>query len=149
MLKRFFNLSGSPLLFSNFNGNNLSYDFTKYYSFNTPLQKVCESDICVLVDINLRISLPLLNSRLRQLSSKKMVPVFVLGFYSNYNYFVKHIGNGNFSAMSVVEGTHWLSSKISKKFSLKPLLFVSSISSFLTNSFVLHLLKHTNLFSQT
>jgi len=147
MLKRFFSLSGSFLPFNNFKNNNLGYDFAKYYSFNTSLQKLFESDVCVLVDVNLRISLPLLNSRLRHLSGKKMVPVFVLGFYSNYNYFVKHIGNSDFLAMSVVEGTHWLSSKISKYFSLKPLLFVSSTSSFLNNSFICYLLKHTNLFS--
>lgn len=147
MLKRFFSLNGSSLLFNNFRNNNLGYDFAKYYSFNTPLQKLFESDTCLLVDINLRISLPLLNSRLRQLSSKKMVPVFVLGFYSNYNYFVKHISNSNFLAMSVIEGTHWLSSKISKNFSLKPLLFVSSASSFLSNSFISYLFKNTNLFS--
>jgi NADH dehydrogenase (ubiquinone) Fe-S protein 1 len=146
MLKRFFSFNGSGLLFSSKN-NVVSFDFTKYYSFSTPLSNLSESDICLLVDVNLRVSLPLLNSRLKQLSAKRMLPVFVLGFYSNYTYFAKHIANSQFSILSVLEGSHWLSSKLSKKFAIKPLLFVSSASSFLNKSFIFYLLKNTNLFS--
>ena len=146
MLKRFFSFSGSSLIFSSKN-NAVGFDFSKYYSFTTPLSNLSESDICILVDVNLRVSLPLLNSRLKQLSAKKMLPVFVLGFYSNYTYFAKHITNSQFSILSVLEGSHWLSSKLSRKFSIKPLLFISSASSFLNKSFIFYLLKNTNIFS--
>jgi hypothetical protein len=105
MLKRFFSFNGSNLLFSSKN-RAVGFDFTKYYSFTTPLSNLSESDICLLVDVNLRVSLPLLNSRLRQLSAKRMLPIFVLGFYSNYTYFVKHITNSQFSVLGVLEGSH-------------------------------------------
>jgi NADH dehydrogenase/NADH:ubiquinone oxidoreductase subunit G len=105
MLKRFFSFSGSNFLF-NSNVNPLGVDSHTGYSFNTPLANLFQADICLLFDVNLRISLPLLNSRLKQLSNKKMLPVFVLGFYSNYNYFVKHVGNSKFSAISILEGSH-------------------------------------------
>jgi NADH dehydrogenase (ubiquinone) Fe-S protein 1 len=144
MLKRFFSFSGSNLLF---NSNTIGFDFAKYYSFTTSLSNLSDSDICLLVDVNLRVSLPLLNSRLRQLSIKKMLPIFVLGFYSNYTYFVKHITNSQLSILSILEGSHWLSSKLSKKFSIKPLLFISSNSSSLNKSLIFYLLKNTNLFS--
>jgi NADH dehydrogenase (ubiquinone) Fe-S protein 1 len=146
MLKRFFSFNGSGLLFT-LKNNTIGFDFSKYYSFSTPLSNLSESDICLLVDINLRVSLPLLNSRLRQLSSKRMLPIFILGFYSNYTYFVKHIANSQISTLSILEGSHWLSSKLSKKFSIKPLLFISSDSSFLNKPFIFYLLKNTNLFS--
>lgn len=146
MLKKFFNFNGSNLLF-NSSAQDICQDFVKYYSFTTPLAKLLDSDICLLVDVNLRISLPILNSRLKQLSFKKQLPIFVLGFYSNYNFFVKHVAISQISMLNIIEGSHWLSSKISKKFSAKPLLFVSSISQFLNKSFVSFLTKSTNLFS--
>jgi NADH dehydrogenase/NADH:ubiquinone oxidoreductase subunit G len=117
MLKRFFTLNGSSFLFNTGYAKNNS-DFSRYYSFNTPLVKLAEADICLLVDVNLRIDLPLLNSRIKQLSVKKMLSVYVIGFYSNYNYFVKHISGNPLSGLSILEGSHWLSSKISKNFLL-------------------------------
>lgn len=147
MLKRFFTLNGSSFLF---NGNSVKNesDFTNYYSFNTHLSKLSESDICLLVDVNLRIDLPLLNSRIRQLSVKRMLPVYVLGFYSNYNYSVKHVSNSKNSLLGFLEGSHWLSSKFSVKFSAKPVVFVSESSQFLNRSVISYLLRYTNIFSE-
>ncbi|MFN3551445.1 MAG: molybdopterin-dependent oxidoreductase, partial [Endomicrobiia bacterium] len=102
IFKKFLLLNGSnffiPALASN--------DYTSTYSFNTPLTRLGEADICVLLDVNLRIELPIINSKIRQLVSKKMLPVFIIGFYSNFNYFVKHISNSSRTLLEVFEGSH-------------------------------------------
>lgn len=102
VFKKFLLLNGSNF-FSNSYSNN---DLSSFYSFNTPLNKLTEADSCILIDVNLRIELPLVNSKIKQLVSKKMLPVFVLGFYSNFNYFVKHISNSSKTLIQVLEGSH-------------------------------------------
>ena len=49
--------------------------------------------------------------------------------------------------MQVIEGSHWLSSKISRSFSLTPLFLVGDSSSLLKTSLILPLLKFTNVIS--
>lgn len=143
VFKKFLLLNGSNF-FSNSYSNN---DLSSFYSFNTPLNKLTEADSCILIDVNLRIELPLVNSKIKQLVSKKMLPVFVLGFYSNFNYFVKHISNSSKTLIQVLEGSHWLASKVSKSFSSKPLFLVGDSSFLLKNSLLLPLLKFSNVFT--
>lgn len=105
LFKRFFLLNGSNFFLLN-TKNSIHNDFTQFYSFNTSINRLNESDFCMLFDINLRIELPIVNSKIKQLVSKKMLPVFVMGFYSNFNYFVKHISNSSKIFLQVLEGTH-------------------------------------------
>lgn len=144
IFKKFFLLNGSNF-FMPFNSS--SNDSTAFYSFNTPLNKLDRADFCMLLDVNLRIELPIVNSKIKQLVTKKSLPVFVIGFYSNFNYFVKHISNSSKSLLQIMEGSHWLSSKISKNFSSSPLILVGDCSSLLKTSLILPLLKFTNVFS--
>jgi NADH dehydrogenase/NADH:ubiquinone oxidoreductase subunit G len=145
LFKKFLLLNGSNFFLPN-TQNSLSNDLTSFYSFNTPLIKLNESDFCMLVDLNLRVELPLVNSKIKQLVSKKMLPVFVIGFYSNFNYFVKHISSSSKTLLQVLEGSHWLSTKVSKKFSSKPILLIGDSSSLLKNHFSLPLFNFTNIF---
>lgn len=145
LFKKFLLLNGSNFFLPN-TQNSLSNDLTSFYSFNTPLIKLNESDFCMLVDLNLRVELPLVNSKIKQLVSKKMLPVFVIGFYSNFNYFVKHISSSSKTLLQVLEGSHWLSTKVSKKFSSKPILLIGDSSSLLKNHFSLPLFHFTNIF---
>lgn len=142
IFKKFLLLNGSnffiPALASN--------DYTSTYSFNTPLTRLGEADICVLLDVNLRIELPIINSKIRQLVSKKMLPVFIIGFYSNFNYFVKHISNSSRTLLEVFEGSHWFSTKISKNFSSKPLFLIGDSSYLLKSHLILPLLNFTSVF---
>jgi hypothetical protein len=100
--KKFLLLNGSNFFLPSSSYN----DLTALYSFNTPLTRLDEGDFCILLDVNLRVELPIVNSRIKQLVSKKMLPVFVLGFYSNFNYFVKHISNSSKTLLHVLEGSH-------------------------------------------
>lgn len=75
-----------------------------------------------------------------------MLPVFVIGFYSNFNYFVKHISSSSKTLLQVLEGSHWLSTKVSKKFSSKPILLIGDSSSLLKNHFSPPLFHFTNIF---
>lgn len=145
LFKKFLLLNGSNFFLPN-TQNSLSNDLTSFYSFNTPLIKLNESDFCMLVDLNLRVELPLVNSKIKQLVSKKMLPVFVIGFYSNFNYFVKHISSSSKTLLQVLEGSHWLSTKVSKKFSSKPILLIGDSSSLLKNHFSPPLFHFTNIF---
>lgn len=102
IFKKFLLLNGSNFFSRPYSNN----DFSPFYSFNTPLNNLIEADLCVLLDINLRVELPIVNSKIKQLVSKKMLPVFVLGFYSNFNYFVKHISSSSRVLLQVLEGSH-------------------------------------------
>lgn len=102
----------------------------------------------MLVGVNLRIDLPLLNSRIKALVAKNLLPVFILGFYSNFNYFVKHISSSQTTFLAIFEGSHWLSSKLSKGSSKYPLVIASSASFFSVSSVMPALLRYTNLFSK-
>lgn len=97
-------MSGSN--FINFSSSKNFNDFSFNYTFNTPLAELVKSDFCLLVDVNLRLQLPLINSRLRSLVVKNMLPVFILGYYSNFTYFVKHVTSSNSTVLSVIEGSH-------------------------------------------
>ncbi len=145
IFKKFLLLNGSNFFLPN-TKNSFSNDLTSFYSFNTPLIKLNESDFCMLLDLNLRVELPLVNSKIKQLVSKKMLPVFVIGFYSNFNYFVKHISSSSKTLLQVLEGSHWLSTKVSKKFSSKPMFLIGDSSSLLKNHFFLPLFHFTNIF---
>jgi len=145
IFKKFLLLNGSNFFLPNIQ-NSLSNDLTSFYSFNTPLIKLNESDFCMLLDLNLRVELPVVNSKIKQLVSKKMLPVFVIGFYSNFNYFVKHISSSSKTLLQVLEGSHWLSTKVSKKFSSKPMFLIGDSSSLLKNHFFLPLFRFTNIF---
>lgn len=139
--KKFLLLNGSNFFLPSSSYN----DLTALYSFNTPLTRLDEGDFCILLDVNLRVELPIVNSRIKQLVSKKMLPVFVLGFYSNFNYFVKHISNSSKTLLHVLEGSHWLSAKISKKFSSKPIFLIGDSSSLLKGSLIVPLFNFTNV----
>jgi len=103
IFKKFLSLNGSGFFV---NAGSNSADHSLLYFFNTPLSKLQDSDICVLVDVNLRMVMPLINSRIRQLVTKKMLPVFVLGFHSNFNFFVKHVSSSSKALPQVLEGSH-------------------------------------------
>lgn len=148
LFKRFFLLNGSNFFLLN-TKNSIHNDFTQFYSFNTSINRLNESDFCMLFDINLRIELPIVNSKIKQLVSKKMLPVFVMGFYSNFNYFVKHISNSSKIFLQVLEGTHWLSTKVSKRFSNKPTFFIGDSSSLLRGDLFMPLFHFTNIFSNS
>ncbi len=99
--KKLISLLGSP-----FFGSETFSDFSNYYSLNTEVCNLIRADICMISDVNIRIQLPLLNVKLRQSSVKFNLPIYSLGFYSNFNFYVKHLGFSSLLKISILEGTH-------------------------------------------
>lgn len=104
MLRTFSNKLGFNNVFSSI--NNLSIDFREYYSFNTTLNSLNFSDVCLLIGTNLRLELPLLNLRVRNLFLKKGTLVYSLGYYSNFNFYIKHLGVNYLVLVRLLEGVH-------------------------------------------
>jgi len=144
LIKKFFHLSGSNY-FVGFNSNNT--DSSILYSMNINMRDLEKTDFCLLVDLNLRVQSPILNSKIRRLVVKTNLPVYLIGYHSNFNYYVKHVSNSSSVLLSIFEGSHWLSSRISKGFSLNPLLLVgeSVINSSTFSSLFSTISTYTNL----
>jgi NADH dehydrogenase/NADH:ubiquinone oxidoreductase subunit G len=145
IFKKFFSLNGSSFFINSIKGN---FDSSLNYSFNAPLEIISSTDLCLIIDINVRLELPLINSKIRQLAFKNTLPVFITGFYSNFNYFVKHLSTSSKFLLNVIEGNHWVSAKLSKNSSFKPLLLVGEDSVFSQLTLVSYLSKNTNIFKK-
>lgn len=59
--------------------------------------------------MNLRQLLPVLNAKIKSLIKSKNLGVLILGPFSNFNYYAKHLTVSQFGALSVIEGLHWSS----------------------------------------
>lgn len=144
MIKRMLNMLGSGSCISHVN----SADFGIYYSCNTSIQDISQSDIILLFGVNLRLQYPILNAKIRQVSLKNQVPVYLLGYYSNFSYYTKHISTTSNTFYRILEGSHWISSKISKVSSKSPLFYFSD-NFLLNNSIIVRsLLSWSNVFNR-
>lgn len=103
LIKKFFHLSGSNY-FVGFNSNNT--DSSILYSMNINTRDLEKTDFCLLVDLNLRVQSPILNSKIRRLVVKTNLPVYLIGYHSNFNYYVKHVSNSSSVLLSIFEGSH-------------------------------------------
>jgi len=99
MLKKIMSITGSPHSTYNFDNRFL-------YSFNMPLDSISSSDLLLLLGLNLRVSLPILNSRIRKAYTKKSLFIYNVGYYSNFTFFVKHISTNYKSVLNIFEGSH-------------------------------------------
>lgn len=70
------------------------------------------ANTCVLIDLNLRIQMPVFNANLRQSYLKKKTLIYVIGYYSNFNFFVKHLGSNSLVLSQIFEGVHWICNKL-------------------------------------
>jgi NADH dehydrogenase (ubiquinone) Fe-S protein 1 len=92
--------------------------------FFVSTKKLETNNGCLLIDVNLRLHLPILNLFLRQLWIKKNLLFYTVGYYSSFNYYVKHLSTNQKCVMNIVEGSHWICSKLKNMQSV--LVFVSS-----------------------
>ena len=138
VVKNFLSLTGSG-----FFRKSESFDQSFLNFSNTHIKQIQLADICLIVGENLRLKLPLLNAKIRSSAVKSNLPVYYIGHFSNYNYHIKQISTNLNTLISIMEGSHWLSVKISKQFSSKPLfIFTSSIN---LSTYFNHLKKFTNV----
>lgn len=87
-------------------------DQTFDHRFLVSLKELENSSGCLLVDLNLRLQLPILNLHLRQLWIKKNLIFYCIGYYSNFNYYIKHLSTNKKTLVNIVEGVHWICSKL-------------------------------------
>jgi NADH-quinone oxidoreductase subunit G len=103
ILKKFLALNGSNYFLTK---QENSIDNQSFYSFNTSMLDLVKSDICLLFDVNLRIQLPVLNSKIRQVSLKNNLVVYLIGYYANFNYYVKHVSTTSSTLLNILEGSY-------------------------------------------
>lgn len=71
-----------------------------------------KSDACILIGLNLRYDLPLLNLRLRERVNNNMLYVFNLGSVHNFNYDVINLGNFVDKTYELIKGKHCILSQL-------------------------------------
>jgi len=144
LVRKFFYLNGSNY-FVNATSNHV--DSSIAYSLNFSMGDLEKADFCLLVDLNLRVQSPILNSKIRRLVVRSNLPVYLVGYYANFNYYAKHVSNTSSTLLNVLEGSHWLSAKISKNFSSHPFVLIGEelINSGIFLSLLPALLTYTNL----
>ena len=147
MIKRLANLQGTGF-FSN-SPKGYCSDNPLLYSSSTSIGSISNCDLCLIFDLNIRLQFPILNYKIRQSAVKNNTPIYLLGYYSNFSFYVKHISISMSSLVSLAEGSHWLVSKISSYYSLKPLLFTSDflIGHSIFIQFINRMLNYSNLLS--
>lgn len=144
LIRKFSYLNGSNYFIGSTSAN---VDSSITYSLNVNVNDLEKADFCLLVDLNLRIQSPILNSKIRRLVVKSNLPVYLIGYHSNFNYYAKHISSSSSTLLNMLEGSHWLSAKVSKSFSLYPLILVGEgiAKSNIISPILSTLSLHTNL----
>lgn len=84
----------------------LNIDFRKNYLFNAGFQRVSETDVCLLVGLDLEKEMPLLALRLRTLKRDSSVTVLSFGVNTSEGLADIKLGNSVGSLLSFIEGKH-------------------------------------------
>jgi len=94
-------VAGSNLLSTSF------FNIRSSYSFS--LKNLDKVDCCVLVKNNIRLELPLLNLKLREMVLSGKTSVYSLGANFNFNYPIKSLGNSVSSLYEILAGRSFFS----------------------------------------
>jgi len=111
-LKDFFNDLGVSNLTYEDSLNTYITDFRFSYLLNTTVVSLEQASIVLLIGTNLRVEMPLLNSRLRKnyLLTNKQLPVYSLGLAIDHlTYPVINLGNSILSLKNLLEGKNFFS----------------------------------------
>lgn len=107
-------------------------DLRKNYMFNTPLNRIEEADICLLVGTNIRVEMPLIAVRLRRAQKDKGLLIYTIGAAAEYFFEVWHLGSTGKVWLDFLEGRHLLCKKFQA--ALKPLVILGLEGMFSTGS---------------
>lgn len=91
------------------NDNN---DLMIFNKMNTKFSEFLNSDFCLLLGTNVRFEASLLNIRLKKRKNEGKFSVFSLGLNENCLFDINSIGSHFFSFINIVEGKHYLCSKL-------------------------------------
>lgn len=107
MLKNFLSVTGSYI--SKITNR---YDFENRYVELASINDFNVFDFYLLTGVNLRISHPLLNVKVRASLLKRNSLIYLVGYNSNFNFHIKHVSTSVLSLIAITEGSHWLNSII-------------------------------------
>lgn len=111
------------LILTSFNESCLNYDLRSNYIFK--LTQFKKYNLCLLLNLNLRLENPLLNSKLRQEYLWNNLLIYSFGSKYNLTYKYFQIGTSLKDFIKFVEGRSWFSN-IFKRNHYKPLILFSS-----------------------
>jgi hypothetical protein len=99
-VKRF--LISSGLTYKNLLSPNSTLAFSNYI----PNDFLLTNDLLILVGLNLRITFPILNTRIRNLVIKSNLLVYVLDNFCSYNYYTYNLKNDSLELLNFLSGKH-------------------------------------------
>ena len=105
-LKNFLAANGSPTLISEFGDGSIDQDFLQNQTFNTTIQGIEESDLCLLVGTNPRKEAALINARIRKRYLQGEFSVAGIGPNVDLTYPVEHLGVSTKVLAEIAEGVH-------------------------------------------
>lgn len=130
----------------------INIDFRSNYLLNLPINILEKSDLCVLVGVNLRLELPLLNLRIRKAFLQNNALVISFGFITNLTYQYFQQGGNLVSFFNFLNGRSYASKcLLDANF---PIIFVGSsflknFSNMLSFEVFRSLLKYSNIYTST
>ncbi len=120
------------------NNSNINLDFMNTYRSTDIYRKISNSDLILLVNVDLKNEIPLLNVRLTNAIKKSGMSVGLIGFNSDYSFNFEHLGFDLKSFINLIEGKNqFLKKIIAAKSPL--ILFGENCSHWNLNSFYTHL----------
>lgn len=93
LLKKLMNGIGCKNIDCRQDGSRLTYTSRSQYIMNTPLQKIEEGDLFLLIGTNIRFEAPMVNYRIRKAFVDNNANVFSIGENHNLNYPVSYLGD--------------------------------------------------------
>jgi NADH-quinone oxidoreductase chain G len=102
-LKTFLNNLGSSKVTTENSDNNPVF-FDENFNFNTTITNIAEADVCLIVDLNPRYDLTVLNLHLRKKVINNDLKVAYIGPNSNLTFKTTHLGNSLNDYLKVLEG---------------------------------------------
>jgi NADH-quinone oxidoreductase chain G len=99
-----------PLISENF--KNDDNDLMIFNKMNTKFSELLNSDFCLLLGSNVRFEASLLNIRLKKRKNEGRFSLFSLGLTENCLFDINSIGSNFSSFINILEGKHYLCSKL-------------------------------------
>ncbi|HXU26651.1 MAG TPA: NADH-quinone oxidoreductase subunit NuoG [Bacteroidia bacterium] len=131
---------------------NLCCDFRSNYLLNLSMDVIEKIDLCILIGLNIRLELPLLNLRIRKAFLYNNALIISFGFLTNLTYQYFQQGNTLNSVFNFLKGKSYVSKCLLD--SSFPLIlvgtdFVKLLSSTFCFEIFKSLAKYSNLFTET
>lgn len=134
------------LLINSFNDQCLNYDLRTNYILNSYQFK--KYNLCILLNLNLRLENPLLNAKLRQEYLWNNLLIYSFGSKYNLTYKYFQIGNSVNSFIKFIEGRSWFSNLFKRKIYNPLILFSSNLLQRIDNFYFSNLLNFLKVLNQ-